>query len=183
MAPGEMINMEEIKFSPLITAEAIQKKITELGKQITKDYKNKELCVIGILKGSFVFYADLIRAIDLDVHSDFIGISSYQGSVSTGEVKLTLDLTKPIENKNVLIVEDIIDTGLSMSYLLNNLSSRNPKSLKVASLLVKPKSMKKEIKVDYSGFEIGNEFVIGYGLDYEGHYRNLPYVAQVDNLN
>jgi hypoxanthine phosphoribosyltransferase len=148
-----------------------------MGADITRDYQGKPLVLIGVLKGSFIFLADLIRAIDLPVQVDFIGISSYQGTRSTGVVKITSDLTRPIEDKHVVLVEDIVDTGLTMKYLLDNLSTRLPASVKIAALLEKPTRAQVKVPIDYKGFVIGDEFVVGYGLDWDGKLRNLPYVG------
>jgi hypoxanthine phosphoribosyltransferase len=133
--------------------------------------------VVGVLKGSFIFLADLVRAIDLPISIDFIGISSYQGTSTSGVVKITSDLTRPIEGKDVLLVEDIVDTGLSMRYLLDNLATRRPASLKVCALLEKPARARVQVPIDYRGFVIGDEFVVGYGLDWDGRMRNLPFVG------
>ena len=139
---------------------------------------------ICILKGSFVFYSDLIRAMDIDVQCEFFGVSSYHGNMtSSGEVKVTLDLANPIEGRHVVLVEDIVDTGLTMNYLKTTLLSRKPKSLTTVTLLEKPDALKVPCELDYVGFKIPNDFVVGYGLDYQGLYRNLPYIAQVQSLN
>lgn len=168
------------RITVMITENEIQKRVRELGKQIREDYENAdgELVLVGILKGSFLFLADLARAIDLPITIDFIGLSSYgDATSSSGVVRLTSDLSKPVENRHVLIVEDIVDTGLTMRYLLENLRTRNPQSVKLASLLEKPENNQSNITVDYLGFTIPDKFVIGYGLDYQGRYRNLPYVG------
>ncbi len=161
----------------LISAERIAARVAELGREITRDHAGKPLVVIGVLKGSFIFLADLVRAIDLPVSIDFIGITSYQGTTSTGVVQITSDLTRPIEGKDVLLVEDIVDTGLSMRYLLDNLATRRPASLRVCALLEKPARARVQVPVDYRGFVIGDEFVVGYGLDWDGKLRNLPFVG------
>ena len=148
-----------------------------LGAEITRDHQNRPLVVVGVLKGSFIFLADLVRAIDLPISVDFIGISSYQGTSSTGVVQITSDLTRPIDGKDVLLVEDIVDTGLSMRYLLDNLATRKPASVKVCALLEKPARAVVKVPIDYRGFEIGDEFVVGYGLDWDGKLRNLPFVG------
>lgn len=166
------------KVEVMLDAEKLQHRVTELGEQITRDYAGKPLTVVGILKGCFVFYADLVRKIDLPLHCEFIGISSYgDDTTSSGVVKITQDLTEVIENKHVLIVEDIIDTGLTMRYLLDNFQTRKPASLAVCSLLHKPSNTTSEVPIDYIGFTIPDEFVIGYGLDYASVYRNLPYIG------
>lgn len=176
--------MIELKLSTLISEDRLKTKINELGKKISQQFKNEPLVAVCVLKGSFVFYADLIRQIETDIQCEFFGVSSYHDSMkSSGEVKLTLDLSKPIEGKHILLIEDIVDTGLTMNYLIRTLEARKPKSLTTASLLLKPDALKVKCKVDYVGFEISNEFVVGYGLDYQGYYRNLPYIAQVENMN
>jgi hypoxanthine phosphoribosyltransferase len=161
----------------LIPADRIAARVAELGQQITRDHAGKPLVVIGVLKGSFIFLADLVRAIDLPVSIDFIGITSYQGTSTTGVVQITSDLTRPIEGKDVLLVEDIVDTGLSMRYLLDNLATRQPASLRVCALLEKPARARVQVPIDYRGFVIGDEFVVGYGLDWDGRLRNLPFVG------
>lgn len=171
------------KVSSMISAEKIQKRVLEIGGDLTKKFKDEKLVAICVLRGAFMFYSDLIRNIDTDVSCEFFGVSSYNKMKSSGEVKLTMDLTHPIEGKNILLVEDIVDTGLTMNYLIRNLKARGPKSLTTASLLFKPAALKVECKLDHVGFEIGNEFVVGYGLDFDGQYRNLPYIGRVSNIN
>ena len=165
----------------LIDTETLDARISALGQQITKDYGGLEppICLVGILKGSFLFMADLARAIERHVTCEFIAISSYGDSTeSSGIVQITRDLTESIEGKDVLIVEDIVDTGLTMSYLLENFKTRKPRSVKICSLLVKPENVQRAVDVDYIGFTIPNKFVVGYGLDYHaGRYRNLPFVG------
>ena len=161
----------------LIPEEDLRARVAAMGAEITRDYADKPLVLIGVLKGSFIFLADLIRAIQLPVMVDFIGISSYQGTKSTGVVQITSDLTRPIEGKHVLLVEDIVDTGLTMRYLLDNLATRRPRSVKIAALLEKPSRAQVKIPIDYRGFVIGDDFVVGYGLDWDGKLRNLPYVG------
>jgi hypoxanthine phosphoribosyltransferase len=161
----------------LIPADRIAARVVELGQEITRDHVGKPLVVIGVLKGSFIFLADLVRAIDLPVSIDFIGITSYQGTSTTGVVQITSDLTRPIEGKDVLLVEDIVDTGLSMRYLLDNLATRRPASLRVCALLEKPARARVQVPIHYRGFVIGDEFVVGYGLDWDGRLRNLPFVG------
>lgn len=163
----------------LIDAETIAKRVAELGAQITKDYQGQRVTIVPVLKGSFVFAADLARAIDLPVSIDFFGCRSYEGTESTGVVQTTLDLSKSVEGQHVIIVEDIVDTGLTMQYMLENFETRRPASLKVASLLSKPARTKVDIQIDYLGFEIEDVFVIGYGLDFDELYRNLPYLGVV----
>ena len=167
----------------ILSASEIQARVEALGETITADYADVEgeLVLIGILKGCYVFLADLSRAIDRHFSVDFIGLSSYgDATKSSGVVRLTQDLSKPIKDKHVIVVEDIVDTGLTMRYLLDNLRTRGPRSVKLCSLLEKPEKNKSGVTVDYLGFTIPDRFVIGYGLDYAGHYRNLPYVGVLE---
>jgi hypoxanthine phosphoribosyltransferase len=169
---------------PLLTEEQLQTRIKELGAEITEDYKDKDLLVIGVLRGSFMFMADLVREIKLPCPLDFLGLSSYGNRTeSSGVVQITSDLSMPIKDKDVLVVEDIIDTGLTMNYLHENLMTRRPKSLRVCSLLEKPSRNIQPVEINYLGFTIDNHFVIGYGLDYQGAYRNLPYIGMVQDLS
>ena len=161
----------------LISQEEIENKVSELASEINSNYKGEELVVIGILKGAFIVVSDLAKQLDLDVTFDFMSIKSYYGSESTGQVKIVKDLEYDITDKNVLIVEDIYDTGLTLSNLKKLLESRNPKSIEVFSMFVKKEVAQDPIEINYSGFEIGPEFVVGYGLDYNGKYRELPYLA------
>ena len=162
----------------LISEAKIQQRIKELGKMIQKDYHDKNLVLIGILKGALPFLADLMRAIDLSVSYDLMAVSSYGASTrSTGTVRILKDLDLEIEDRDVIIVEDIVDTGLTLHYLLENLRSRKLSSLKVCTLLDKPSRRKVLLKPDYNGFEIPDVFVVGYGLDYAERYRNLPYIG------
>mgnify|MGYP003323510647 FL=1 len=161
----------------LISQEEIENKVSELANEINTKYKGEELVVIGILKGAFIVVSDLAKQLDLDVTFDFMSIKSYYGSESTGQVKIVKDLEYDITDKNVLIVEDIYDTGLTLSNLKKLLESRNPKSIEVFSMFVKKEVAQDPIEINYSGFEIGPEFVVGYGLDYNGKYRELPYLA------
>ena len=158
----------------LIPARDIQRRIAELGAQISADYAGRELVMVGVLKGSFMFLADLVRHIDGPVRIEFIGTKSYEGTTTSGQVQLTKDLDKPVEGADVLLVEDIIDTGLTLTYLKHVLSQRNPGTLKTVAFLDKPSRRKIEVEGDYVGFTIEDKFVIGYGLDYEQRYRNLP---------
>jgi hypoxanthine phosphoribosyltransferase len=162
-----------------ISAAELSTRITELGAQISKDYAGKELVLVGVLKGSFIFMADLARAIHgVDVRVEFLGVQSYGDETkSSGVVQITFDLTKPIDHKHVLIVEDIVDTGLTMDYLLESMRTRHPASVKLCALLHKPSRMKKPCTIDYLGFTIPDLFVIGYGLDYAQKYRHLPFIG------
>lgn len=176
--------MKPLNLSELISREEIDNKVAEIGKKITEEFKGEELTAICILKGSCMYFADLVRSIDLDIQCEFFGVSSYHGGTSSsGEVKTTLDLTVPLEGKNVLLVEDIVDTGLTMNYLKTTLGARLPKRLMTTSLLFKPAALKTDCTIDHVGFEIENRFVVGYGLDYQGYYRNLPYIAQSTDFN
>lgn len=171
------------EISIMLSPEEIERRVREVGKEITEDYAGRELVVVCVLKGSFVFAADLVRAINLPINVDFLAVSSYGDAVvSSGEVQLLHDLSAPVSGKDVMIVEDIVDTGLTLSYLMENLRSRHPATLKVAALLDKPSNRKKEVKVDYVGFTIPNRFVIGYGLDHAGKYRNLPYIGVLERV-
>lgn len=167
----------------LFSEEQIKVRVKELGAEITRDYAGKDLVVVGVLKGSVVFLADLIRNIDLNLTIDFMAVSSYKdGIVSTGDVEILKDLTNPIRGKDVIICEDIVDTGLTLFRLMEILGSRGANSLKIASLLDKPEPrVKKELKIDYCGFQIPNKFVVGYGLDAAGRYRNLAFIGAVVN--
>lgn len=166
------------KIRQLISAEEIQARVQKLGAELTRDYQGKDLVLIGVLRGSFLFLADLCRAIDLPLAIDFLGLSSYgDGIESSGIVRMTQDLSSSIEGKDVLVVEDIVDTGLTMRYLLDNLKTRRPRSVKVCTFLDKPEGRKVDVPVDYVAFSIPNHFVIGYGLDYAQLYRNLGYLG------
>ena len=165
----------------MLSEEEIAAKVAELGAEITRDYEGKELIVLGVLKGSFLFMADLVRQIDLPLSVEFLGLSSYGDRTETsGEVKVTLDLNNPIHGKHVLVAEDIVDTGVTLTYLMRMLSNRGPASLKLCCLLNKPERRKIEVNPDYVGFTIPNRFVVGYGLDYGELFRNLPYIGVLD---
>ena len=162
----------------LLNSEQIARRVKELGDEITRDYKGESVLMVAILRGAVVFFADLVKSVDLDVRFDFMVVSSYgSSSTSSGEVRIVKDISQPIEGKNVILVEDIIDTGNTLKNLKKMLLTRNPKSLKIASLLDKPSRRKVEIEGDYVGFEVPNEFVVGYGLDYAEKYRNLPEIG------
>ena len=159
----------------------IQQRVAELGAQITRDYKDGALVLVCVLKGSFVFAADLMRAIDLPLRIDFLGVRSYgEGTESSGVVQITQDLSRPIEHEDVVLVEDIVDTGLTIAHLMDLLRTRNPRSVKVCSLLHKPSRARIEVKVDYLGFTIEDKFVVGYGLDFAEKHRNLPFIGVVE---
>lgn len=165
----------------LIPEVKLQNRIAELAQEISHDYQGREITAICILKGSFIFFSDLIRAIDLPLTCEFLGVSSYGNKmVSSGEVKLTLDINDPLENRHVIVFEDIVDSGLTLSYIMNMLRARRPASLKSCSLLLKPESLKTQIEVDYVGFKIAREFVVGYGIDYAGKYRGLPHIGYLE---
>lgn len=173
--------MYERKTRVLITEEQIKTRVKELGQEITEVYRGKNLCVVGILKGSVVFLADLIREIKLPLQIDFMAVSSYGKSThSSGVVRILKDLDSDIGGKDLLIVEDIVDTGLTLSYLVENLLSREPASLRICTFLDKPSRRKSQINPDYNGYEIPDEFVVGYGLDFDEQYRNLPYIGVLE---
>ena len=162
----------------LLTEEQLKEKINELGAQITKDYTGKPLLLVGVLKGSMMFMADLMRAIKINCKIDFMSVSSYgSGTETSGQVRIVLDLKKPIKDYDLLIVEDILDSGVTLSYIKQLLLPRKPNSIRICTLLDKPERRKCDIKADYFGFSIPDEFVVGYGLDYDEDYRNLPYVG------
>jgi hypoxanthine phosphoribosyltransferase len=162
----------------LLSSRQISDRITELGTEIARQHTGKRLICIGVLKGSFMFLADLVRAIPLpELEVDFIGVSSYQGTETSGVVRITHDLARSIEGEDVLLVEDIVDTGLTIRYLLDNLATRRPRSLKVAALLEKPSRARVAVPIEFKGFTIEDQFVVGYGLDFDGRLRNLPHVA------
>ncbi|MFT3696489.1 MAG: hypoxanthine phosphoribosyltransferase [Kofleriaceae bacterium] len=174
-------NREKEPFEELISAEAIAARVAEMGAKITADYSGKEdVVVIGVLKGSVIFLADLARHIALPIRLEFIGISSYgDATVSSGVVQITQDVSRPLEGKHVIVVEDIVDTGHTVSYLLENLATRRPASIALASLLHKPERQERAVKIDYLGFTIPNKFVVGYGLDMAQQWRNLPFIGVV----
>ncbi|MDR7131167.1 hypoxanthine phosphoribosyltransferase [Algoriphagus sp. 4150] len=173
------MKVKDKEFEIYLSAEEINQRNSRLGEDITRDYEGKELVVLGILNGSFVFMADLCRYINLPLSATFIKVSSYSGTESTGNVRSILGLEEKIEGKNVLIVEDIVDTGISMDYLLKALSELNPAKLSIVTLLHKPDAFQFNYTLDYVGFEIPNKFVVGYGLDYDGLGRNLPDIYQL----
>jgi hypoxanthine phosphoribosyltransferase len=166
----------------LVEADELQQRVRELGAEISQDYRDRDLLLIGVLKGAVFFLSDLMRAIDVPCEVDFMAVASYGSATdSSGVVRILKDLDVPIEGRNVLIVEDIVDSGLTLQYLLRNLGARNPASLEVCALLTKPERRKVELPTRYVGFEIPNRFAIGYGLDHVERYRNLPFVAALDD--
>src|SRR5213080_1805580 len=166
----------------LVTTEAIQARIKELGAELSRDYAGRNPLLIGVLKGAFIFLSDLMRAIEIPLGIEFIAISSYGAEMRTsGEVRILKDLDVAIEGRHILVVEDIVDTGLTLSYLLANLKSRGAASVKLAALLDKFERREKEVAIDYLGFQITGKFVVGYGLDFAERYRNLPYIAVLKN--
>src|SRR5271155_5770352 len=165
----------------MLSAKEIAARVAELGAQITKDYQDRALVLVCVLKGSFVFTADLMRAIDLPLRVDFLGVRSYgEGTETSGVVQITQDLSRPIEGENVLLVEDIVDTGLTIAHLMDLLRTRQPRSIKVCSLLHKPARARVNVKIAYLGFTIEDRFVVGYGLDFAERYRNLPFIGIVE---
>lgn len=171
-------NMKEDVLRVLLSEDEIREKVRELGGKITADYKNSNLMLVTVLKGAVVFLADLMRQIDVPAEIDFMVVSSYGSGVkSSGVVKIVKDLDVPLAGKDILIVEDILDSGLTLSYIKELLESRGPRSIRVATLLDKPSRRKVDLQADYIGFSVPDEFVIGYGLDYDEKYRNLPYIG------
>ena len=161
----------------LISEEAIQKKVAEMGKKISQDFRDKDPLFVGVLKGCFIFMADMMRYVDIRCSMDFMAVSSYSGTSSTGAVKINKDLSEDIEGRHVIIVEDILDSGVTLSYLKQYLMVRKPASISIATLMDKPARRKADVYADYSCFEIPDAFVVGYGLDYNERYRNLPYIG------
>ncbi len=175
---------DQLKKEPkiLIPEVKLQARIAELAQDINHDYRDKEVTAVCILKGSFIFFSDIIRRFEFPMTCEFLGVSSYGNKmVSSGEVKVTLDINEPLENRHVIVFEDIVDSGLTLSYIMSSLRARKPASLKSCSLLVKPDSLKTEIDVDYLGFKLGKEFVVGYGIDYAGKFRGLPYIGYIEH--
>ena len=161
----------------LITEEEIREKVRQVGWQISRDYEGKDPIFVGVLKGCFIFMADLMRYVDIDCSMDFMAVSSYRGTSSTGAVSINKDLSQIIEGRHIILVEDILDSGVTLNYLKNYLMVRKPASIAVATLMDKPSRRKAEIYADYSCFEVPDAFVVGYGLDYNERYRNLPYIG------
>jgi hypoxanthine phosphoribosyltransferase len=165
----------------MIGKEELKKRVTELGAEISKDYKGESLIAICVLKGAVIFMSDLIREFNVDTKIDFMAVTSYGASTkSTGVVRILKDLDSNVEGENILIVEDIIDSGLTLKYLKDYLTARNPKSIRICTLLDKPERRVAEIRADYIGFTVENKFIVGYGLDYNQMYRNLPYISYLE---
>src|SRR5436305_8361531 len=168
----------------LLPTQKIAERVRQRGTQIERDYEGKDLVLLGVLKGSYIFISDLARSVDLPLAIDFIGLSSYgEATESSGVVKITSDLSRPIEDKHVVIVEDIVDTGLTMRYLLDNLATRHPASVKICALLQKPSRARTRIPIQYLGFTAPDLFVVGYGLDAEERFRNIPFIGVVKKAN
>ncbi len=172
------MSMHDDILKVLLTQEELRGKVKELGRQITQDYQGKNLMIVTVLKGAVVFLADLMREIDVPAEIDFMVVSSYgAGTKSSGVVKIVKDLDVPLKDKDLLIVEDILDSGMTLSYLKELLEGREPRSIRIATLLDKPARRKVDLKADYIGYSVPDEFVVGYGLDYDEKYRNLPYIG------
>ncbi len=169
-----MVQVHDKKFRPFISREAIQKRVAELGRQIDHDYEGLRPLFIAVLNGSFVFASDLFRCITIEAEISFIKLASYKGTTSTGNVVTAIGMEENLHQRHVILLEDIIDTGKTLSAFVPELLSRQPASLRIASFLTKPEALKYDIKADYAGFEVPNKFVVGYGLDYDGLGRNLP---------
>ena len=173
--------MERMFGKPIVTQEQMRARIRELGRQVSADYVGKDLVLVGVLKGAYAFYADLARAIRIPVRVDFIVVrSSAQRGRSPGKVKLVTDLTEEIKGKDVLLVEDIVDSGVTAQYLLKALAKKKPRSINICTLLSKPDRRVVDVDVEYVGFNVPNQYIVGYGLDYRQKYRNLPYLAVLD---
>ena len=162
---------------PFLTVEQIQHKVAELANRISTDYEGKNLLSVGILKGAFIFFSDLVRLIRTPLMVDFIVASSYMKSESSGEVKIHYDIREDVSDKDVLLIEDIVDTGVTLNYMRERLLMRGPKSLKICTFLDKKERREVDVPIDYVGYEISNQFVVGYGLDYDNKFRNLPYIS------
>jgi hypoxanthine phosphoribosyltransferase len=160
-----------------ISQTTISERVKELGAMINRDYEGKEVVIVTVLNGSFIFSADLVRELKISTQIEFISLSSYEGTDSTGQISFRLDVKQSLENKHIIVVEDIVDTGLTITFLMKHLNLKKPASLKLCSLLFKKARLKTEVKIDYLGFEIEDKFVIGYGLDFNGAYRELPFIG------
>lgn len=175
----KQLKIKDLQFELFISQKEIKERLTEMADTITSDFNGEELVILGILNGSFIVMADLVREINLSVTCEFLKISSYSGTNSTGNVKSLIGLSAELEGKNVLVVEDIVDTGISMNYLISELTKHNPRRLMIATLLFKKEAFRFNYGLDYVGFEIPDKFVVGYGLDYDGFGRNLPDLYQL----
>ena len=176
--------MERMFGRPIVTQEQMRARIRELGRQISADYAGKDVVLVGVLKGAYAFYADLARAIRIPVRVDFIVVTSYGSRAKTsGKVKLITELTEEIRGKDVLLVEDIVDSGLTVQHLMKSLAKKKPRSIKVCTLLSKPDRRVVDVQVEYVGFKVPDQYVVGYGLDYQQKYRNLPYLAVLDQMD
>lgn len=175
-------SIKNAKMHTLLSDEDLQQRILELAEEISRDYEGRDPLLVCILKGSMPFFIDLSRKMSVPHRHDYLAVQSYEGTKSTGVVKFVADLSSSIEGQHVILVEDIVDTGLTMSYLLESLGARGPASLKVATLLDKPSRRQKPVDIHYRGFEIPDQFVVGFGLDYDQYFRNLPYVAVLDEV-
>lgn len=176
--------MERMFGRPIVTQEQMRARIREMGRQISADYAGKDLVLVGVLKGAYAFYADLARAIRIPVRVDFIVVTSYGSRTKTsGKVKLVTKLTEEIKGKDVLLVEDIVDSGLTVQHLMKSLAKKEPQSIKVCTLLSKPDRRVVDVHIAYVGFKIPDQYVVGYGLDYQQKYRNLPYLAVLDQMD
>lgn len=175
--------MTRVFGKPMISQQEISRRIKDLGRRISEDYQDRDVVMIGVLKGAFAFFADLVRAIHVPIELDFLVVSSYESSAkSTGRVKVISDLTVDIKGQDVIVVEDIVDSGLTLSFLKKKLLMRHPNSLRVCALLDKPERRTINVPIEYVGFTIPNKYVVGYGLDYQNRYRNLPYIAVLDQV-
>ncbi|MEA3449172.1 MAG: hypoxanthine phosphoribosyltransferase [Bacteroidota bacterium] len=175
----ENIHILDKSFKIYLTDKEITKRVSELAHQINKTYKGEELVVVGILNGCFMFASDLFKQLDLDCRISFLKLASYQGTQSTGKIRQLIGLNEDIKGKTVIILEDIIDTGITMEHIINQLKAYNPSDIKIATLLFKPDAFQKDFPIDYTGFEIPDKFIVGYGLDYNGLGRNLRQIYQI----
>lgn len=176
--------MNDLPLSTIITKDQIQKRVAEIGSELTEKFRGEKITAVCVLKSSFMFYSDLIRQIDTDISCEFFGASKYENELSPAEeVRLTLDLSSPIKGQNVLLIEGLVDVGLTTNYLKKFLEIKKPKTLTTIALLYKPHSIKEPCSLDHIGFEISDTFIVGYGLGYQEQYRNLPYIAQDTHLN
>ncbi len=174
------IQIKDKEFILFLRQDQLQQRIIQIGAKIAQDFEGKDIVLLGVLNGSFIFFADLCRSIDLPITCSFVKLSSYEGTESSEKVTSLIGIQENLQNKNVLIIEDIVDTGISMKYMLEQISGLNPSSISIVTLLFKPEAFRFNYPIDYVGFEIPNKFVVGYGLDYDGLGRNLPDIYQLD---